>query len=83
MTGSRLEPLWAPIRHRLASALSKWHPSDISAMIMLKPWANVFSAGHMEAFLAKNIIPKLALCLQDFIINPANQVMGKWISVWY
>ncbi|XP_067941589.1 tuftelin-interacting protein 11-like [Watersipora subatra] len=84
LMGSRLEPLWAPIRHRLASALSKWHPSDISAMIMLKPWSRVFSQGHMDAFLAKNIIPKLASCLQEMVINPANQVMDnwKWVMSW-
>ncbi|KAF6029382.1 STIP [Bugula neritina] len=45
LMGSRLEHLWAPIRQKLSTALSKWHPSDISAMLMLKPWVNVFSAG--------------------------------------
>lgn len=76
-SGHRLEPLYAPIRHKLANALTKWHPSDISAKLMLKPWLKVFSPGHTEAFLAKNIVPKLAICLQEMVINPANQNMGQ------
>ncbi|KAF6018401.1 TFIP11 [Bugula neritina] len=53
-------------------------------MLMLKPWVNVFSAGHMEAFLSKNILPKLADCLQELVINPANQTMDnwKWVMAW-
>ena len=78
--GNRLEPLWAPIRHKLSSALREWHPSDISAMLMIKPWVRVFSPGHMEAFMSKNIVPKLALCLSELVINPANQNMGKFLS---
>ena len=77
LKGNRLEPLWAPIRHKLASALREWHPSDISAMLMIKPWVRVFSPGHMEAFMSKNIVPKFALCLSELVINPANQTMGE------
>jgi len=79
--GQRLEPLWAPIRHKLASALSAWHPSDSSAKLMIQPWLRVFSVGHAEAFLAKNVVPKLAQCLNELIINPANQSMGKCMYI--
>ena len=39
--GDRLEPLFAPIRFKLASALTNWHPSDPSAKMMLEPWSKV------------------------------------------
>ncbi len=76
-TADRLEPLYAPIRHKLANALNSWHPSDPSAKMILQPWVNVFLKGHMDAFLVKNIIPKLALCLQEFVINPHQQLLGR------
>lgn len=56
---SRLEPLYPPIRSKLSNALQRWHPSDASARLILQPWKNVFTAGAWEAFLLKNIIPKL------------------------
>ena len=76
--GDRLEPLYAPIRHKLANALTGWHPSDPSAKLMLQPWVTVFKPGVMDAFLVKNIVPKLALCLQEYVINPLQQDLGAW-----
>jgi tuftelin-interacting protein 11 len=73
-----LEPLYAPIRHKLANALTNWHPSDPSAKLILQPWCPVFRAGHMDAFVVKNIYPKLAICLQEFIINPNQQLLEPW-----
>ena len=32
----------------------------------------------MQAFLLKNIIPKLELSLQKLDVNPRNQDMGPW-----
>ena len=56
---SRLEPLYPPIRSKLANALQRWHPSDTSARLILQPWKDVFSPGAWEAFMVKNILPKL------------------------
>lgn len=56
---ARLEPLYSPIRSKLASALQKWHPSDSSAKLILQPWKDVFTPGSWEAFMVKNIVPKL------------------------
>ncbi|PIO26301.1 hypothetical protein AB205_0129330 [Aquarana catesbeiana] len=56
---SRLEPLFSPIRNKLASALQKWHPSDSSAKLILQPWKDVFTPGSWDAFMVKNIVPKL------------------------
>lgn len=84
LLGDRLEPLYAPIRHKLASALTGWHPSDPSAKLMLQPWATVFKPGVMDAFLVKNIVPKLALALQEYVINPLQQDLAawNWVMTW-
>lgn len=84
LMADRLEPLYAPIRHKLANALKNWHPSDPSAKLILQPWMGVFRPGHMEAFLIKNIVPKLALCLQEFVINPHMQHLDAWtwVMMW-
>uniref|UniRef100_A0A8C7PQF1 GCF C-terminal domain-containing protein n=1 Tax=Oncorhynchus mykiss TaxID=8022 RepID=A0A8C7PQF1_ONCMY len=81
---SRLEPLYPSIRSKLANALQRWHPSDGSARLILQPWRDVFTPGAWEAFMVKNIIPKLALCLGDLLINPHQQQMKtfNWMLDW-
>ena len=80
-----------PIRCKLATALTNWHPSDESALIILQPWAKVltyslipsltlssqvFPPESMEVFLLRTIVPKLAACLQALPINPQEQQIG-------
>ena len=77
VVGDRLEPLYAPIRHKLSNALTNWHPSDPSAKMILQPWVKVFQQGHMDAFIVKNIVPKLGMCMAEFVINPHQQHLGK------
>ncbi|NP_001091078.1 tuftelin-interacting protein 11 isoform X1 [Monodelphis domestica] len=81
---SRLEPLYSPIRNKLSSALQKWHPSDSSAKLILQPWKDVFTPGSWEAFMVKNIVPKLGMCLNELIINPHQQHMDAfyWVIDW-
>lgn len=84
LMGDRLEPLYAPIRFKLASALTNWHPSDPSAKMMLEPWSKVFSKGTMDAFILRSIYPKLSQCLSEFIINPHQQHLEPfhWVMEW-
>ena len=77
-TGDKLEPLYAPIRHKLGNALTSWHPSDGSAKIILAPWVGVFRQGHMDAFLVKNVLPKLGQVIEEMPITPHQQNLGKW-----
>lgn len=70
------------IRHKLSVALVNWHPSDTSARLMLEPWSKAFSKGEMDAFLVNNIVPKLNVALQEFIINPHQQHLGKLPSAF-
>ncbi|XP_039305230.1 tuftelin-interacting protein 11 [Solenopsis invicta] len=80
---NRLDTLIYPIiRRKLGSALGGWHPSDRSARLMLQPWADVFAKGDMEAFLVKNIIPKLQIALSEFLINPHQQHLDQWNWVY-
>ncbi|XP_030624450.1 tuftelin-interacting protein 11 [Chanos chanos] len=80
----RLEPLYPPIRSKLAQALTRWHPSDASARLILQPWKDVFTAGAWEAFMVKNIVPKLALCLGELVVNPHQQHLEPfhWVMDW-
>ncbi|XP_026199995.1 tuftelin-interacting protein 11 [Anabas testudineus] len=84
MLQTRLEPLYPPIRSKLSNALQRWHPSDTSARLILQPWKDVFTPGAWEAFMVKNIIPKLALCLEELVINPHQQQMEPfhWVMDW-
>jgi tuftelin-interacting protein 11 len=84
LMGGRLEPLYAPIRHKLAIALTAWHPSDPSARTILKPWKDVFTLGSMDVFLLRTIVPKLASCLDEFLINPQKQELDpfNWVMSW-
>lgn len=73
-----------PIRSKLSSALQKWHPSDSSAKLILQPWKDVFTPGSWEAFMVKNIVPKLGMCLGELVINPHQQHMDAfyWVIDW-
>lgn len=84
LMGEHLEPLYQPIRFKLASALTNWHPSDPSAKMILQPWTKVFSKGTMDAFILRSIYPKLSQCLAEFIINPHQQHLEPfhWVMEW-
>ncbi|KAK6103807.1 GC-rich sequence DNA-binding factor-like family protein [Brugia pahangi] len=68
--GDRLQPIFSPIRQKLAKALKEWNPTDRSALSMLRPWKGCFASATMSAFLAMNIIPKLEKALQEMIYDP-------------
>ena len=74
--GSKLEIVYPAIRQKMARALVDWIPSDQSARSVLLPWLPVFSKGAMDAFLLKNILPKLQIAIQKWDINPNQQQLG-------
>lgn len=76
---ARLEPLYSPIRSKLSSALQKWHPSDSSAKLILQPWKDVFTPGSWEAFMVKNIVPKLGKDMGKMQSKPSS--FGALVSV--
>lgn len=78
--GVKLEVVYPTIRSKLANALQRWHPSDSSAKQILTPWVSVFSKGALDTFLLKNIVPKLQLAMQELVIIPIHQNLGKSID---
>ncbi|CAF3432930.1 unnamed protein product [Rotaria sp. Silwood1] len=81
----RLEPLYQPIRTKLGQALQNWQPSDSSAKAVLIPWQKVFKQGTWNAFMNQHIVPKLVSTMQQFIIDPRQQVLDPWhwFIAWY
>ena len=79
-----MEIVYPTIRQKMAQALMAWQPSDQSARSVLMPWVAVFSKGSMDAFLVKNIVPKLQDCLARWPINPSQQELDvwKWVMQW-
>ena len=75
---SRLEVVYPTIRQKMAQALVNWEPSDRSAISVLLPWVPVFSKGSMDAFLVKNILPKLQNAMSNWKINPGQQQLDVW-----
>ncbi|KRX57019.1 Tuftelin-interacting protein 11 [Trichinella sp. T9] len=79
--GDRLQPLYSSIRAKLGRALTHWNPSDRSAKWMLMPWKGVFTPSSMSGFLARHVVPKLELCLVNFVVDPSNQCLQPWADV--
>jgi tuftelin-interacting protein 11 len=74
---ARLEIVYPTIRQKMAQALVAWQPSDQSARSVLMPWVPVFSKGAMDAFLVKNILPKLQQALMSWTIH-SNTHQQDW-----
>uniref|UniRef100_T1L1N0 G-patch domain-containing protein n=2 Tax=Tetranychus urticae TaxID=32264 RepID=T1L1N0_TETUR len=78
LMADKLEPIFAPLRQKLAAALVQWHPKDRSAKMILKPWKYVFLEDIWSTFLLNNIVPKLEVILQSLVINPHQQILDLW-----
>ncbi|CAF4408737.1 unnamed protein product [Rotaria socialis] len=81
----RLKPLYQPIRTKLAHALQNWQLSDSSAKAVLLPWQKVFKQETWNAFMNKHVVPKLVSTMQQFIIDPRQQILDPWhwFIAWY
>lgn len=83
--GSHMDELWPIIRFKFTSALTQWHPSDPSALEILKPWMKVFKQHDWDHLCSKSIEPKLIRVLDSELqINPADQDMEPfyWVMAW-
>lgn len=84
--GPRMDELYPTIRFKLSAALQQWHPSDQSALALLRPWHTVFDAKDWDALVMRSIVPKLAWALQDvLVINPLQQDLAPfhWLTAWH
>eukprot|EP01102_Stenamoeba_stenopodia_P021743 TRINITY_DN8847_c0_g1_i1.p1 TRINITY_DN8847_c0_g1~~TRINITY_DN8847_c0_g1_i1.p1 ORF type:complete len:726 (-),score=224.52 TRINITY_DN8847_c0_g1_i1:60-2237(-) len=79
--GTRLEPLFEPIKQKLAIVLQKWNATDRSAHAMLEPWSGIFEQKMMDALLSKSIVPKLVESMKRFTVNPRQQSIEEFKSL--
>eukprot|EP00048_Salpingoeca_helianthica_P019190 m.244530 g.244530 ORF g.244530 m.244530 type:complete len:836 (-) comp31532_c0_seq1:43-2550(-) len=82
--GPDLATLYPPVRFKLAACLQAWHPSDPSALAMLKPWRGVWSTTDFAVFLSRTIVPKLTQAVKDMSIDPRRPQLDAlaWVATW-
>ncbi|KAL0089236.1 GC-rich sequence DNA-binding factor-like protein-domain-containing protein [Phycomyces blakesleeanus] len=81
----RLAEIFTNIRQKLSVVLRQWHPSDESALHIIIPWKQVWTASQMEMFLTKCILPKLTQVLRtEFVVDPQDQKIEPlvWCLAW-
>jgi tuftelin-interacting protein 11 len=84
---ARMQPLLPVIRHKLASALVDWAPSDPSAHVVLAPWHGVFEPSSWERLMLEQIVPKLAGGLRTLdwkqpTVSEAARAPFSWTQRW-
>lgn len=80
-----MNELWPIIRYKFTSALSHWHPSDPSALEILKPWKKVFKPHEWDQLCSKSIEPKLSKVLEtELKLTQSSQDIESfhWVMAW-
>lgn len=80
----KFKDIFVHISKTFISALQKWHPSDKSALILIKPWKGVFLNDIWNGVINRAILPKLIFSLSELKIEPNNQNIDnvKWALEW-
>ena len=79
-----LQEFYPLIRQKISRALKSWHPSDSSALSLIKPWKPVFDSKAWEKFTYSNIVPKLEDALSSLRIDRKDYDTSKlkWVLSW-
>ena len=83
--GNHAKDIWPIVRMKFITALKQWHPSDPTALEMLRPWRRVFSAHDWDHLCSRAIEPKLSRVLDDeFVIHTSEQDLESfsWVMSW-
>lgn len=81
--GSKMhDNVYKTICEKLSKAFRAWHPSDRSALAMIKPWKSVFRDEDLAIFLYKNVVPKLEFRMSEIVFNPLQQDLEIFNQVW-
>ena len=75
--------IWPTVRQKFTSALSKWHPSDPSALSVLAPWRRVFRRADWDQLCSTAVEPKLVRVLQtEGLVRFGHQAAFRWVAAW-
>ncbi len=75
--------VWPTVRQKFASALSKWHPSDPSALSVLAPWKRVFRREDWDQLCSTAVEPKLVRVLKArALVHFDRHTAFGWVTAW-
>jgi len=57
--------VWPILRAHMAEGMGGWHPSDPTAIAMMRPWANLWEPAAMEGLLSRVVLPRLVAVLRE------------------
>jgi len=77
-----LEPMFTTVRSKLGQALRQWKAKDKSALILIKPWTNLWKqTGDLWEFLARFILPKLRALATKISVNPKKEDPSLFLAI--
>ena len=75
--------IWPTVRQKFTSALSKWHPSDPSALSILAPWKRVFTRADWDQLCSTAVDPKLIRVLKaKGLVRFDHHTAFRWVTAW-
>lgn len=73
-----LSSLYSTITKKLGLALLDWHPEDVSALLVLRPWAKVLP--DFTRLLSRHILPKLLHIVYEMPLEDSTPL--GWVLSW-
>ena len=75
--------LWPTVRQKFSAALTRWHPSDPSALAVMAPWTRAFRRTDWNHLCATSIEPKLVRVLTaKGLVRFDHREALEWVTAW-